>query len=92
MFYSFDFYVKFGVLEEVAVSLNQAHVGDFLSEIGGYISEVSGQAQSDSPRLVFGGLDDQRHDEGLVFVFGQYFRDLFERFGGQNSDLVLLIG
>jgi hypothetical protein len=71
--------------------LNQAHVSDFFSKVCSNQSEISGQTDSDSPRLVLSGLNDQRHDESLVLIFGQDFTDFLERLSGKDSDLVLFI-
>jgi hypothetical protein len=72
--------------------LNETHISDFFAEIGSDISEVFGEAQSDSPGLIFSGLDDQRHDVSFVLVFGEYFGDFLERFCGEDSDLILFVG
>jgi hypothetical protein len=87
----FDLYVHLGVFEQVAVGLDETHIGDFLPKIGGYLCKVFGKAQSDSPRLVFSSLDDEGHDESLILISGENFGDFLEAFSGQYSYLVLLI-
>ena len=91
MFHGFNLDIKLRIFEQVAVSLNEAHVGDFLSETWGHFSEIFWEAQPDSPRLVFCSLNDQGHDECLVLIFGQDFADFLERLSGKDSDLILLI-
>ena len=58
MFYSLNFDIKLWIFKQIAVGLNKTHVSDLFSKARCNLSEVSWQAQSDPPRLVFGCLDD----------------------------------
>lgn len=88
---SLDFDVNLGVLEKIAVGLDQTHVCDLLAEVGGDFCEVFGKTESHPPRLVLSSLNDERHDECLILVTSEYLGDFFEALDGKDSDLILLI-
>ena len=71
--------------------MNQTHVSDLFTKTWSNFCKVSRKTKSHSPRLIFSSLNDQRHNESFVLVFGQYFCQLFERFSCQDSDLILLV-
>ena len=72
--------------------MDQTHVSHFFAEVSGNFSEVLGEAQSDSPGLVFSSLYNERHDESFVLISIQNFGNFLEAFSGKNSDLILFIG
>lgn len=91
MFDSLNLDINFRILQQVSKCLDQTHICNLLTKVGSNESEIPRQTNSDSPRLVLCGLDDQWHDVGFVFIFGQYFSNFFERLSCQDSNLILLI-
>jgi hypothetical protein len=78
MFDGLNLHIKLIILEQIAICLNQAHIGDFLAKVAGNISKVLAKTQPNPPRLIFSGLNDQWKNESFIFIFGEDFRHLFE--------------
>jgi hypothetical protein len=62
----------------VSVGLDEVHIGNLLPKTFSDIGKVFGETEPYSPGFILGGLNDEGHDVGFIFLFGEVFRDFLE--------------